>query len=140
MCGHDVYSRIGVKSEMRAQQLQAFQRSKRQTMKLSPFLQDDLTRLLPLQKIKSISCFDLIYIISEGFPTSSVFHISVQLSLSPAASSINACPVLLSGLETGTGRSLGTGGSKVVSEERQRVTVCQGFVCTMRQDNRRRGR
>lgn len=72
---------------------------------------------LPSQHIKFISCSDFIYIISSRvFPNKqclSCFH----------HASIKACPVLPSSIETGTGRQLETAGSKVVSEERHKVTL-----------------
>lgn len=116
--------------------LQLFERSKTQAVELPSLLS------LPSAQIKSASCFHFIYIISSsGFPTSSVFHVSIRPSLLPAApSSIKARPVLSSCIETGTGRWSGTGGSKVMSEEPHRVTVCRGLVCTMWQRDRWRGR
>ena len=69
------------------------------------------------------------------------YPLALHPSLSPAAcSSIKACPVLSSGIETGTGCWLGTGRSWVMSEERHSLTLCQGFVCTMWWGNRWRGR
>lgn len=72
----------------------------------------------------------------QGFPNKHCLSCLYPPTLHPsrstaASSSIKACPVFLSGIETGTGRWSGTGGLKVMSEERHRVTVCQGFVCSM---------
>lgn len=100
--------------------------------------------ILPVLKTLTSFCKNKIHVLfllhlhnfQQGFPNkhclSCLYPPALHPSLSTAASSsIKACPVFLSGIETGTGRWSGTGGLKVMSEERHRVTVCQGFVCSM---------
>lgn len=81
--------------------MQDFQRSKKQTLSL------------PSLYIKSISCFNFIYIISSrGFLTSSVFHIallspsihpSLQLPVHPSKHALSSCLVKKQELDTGGG-------------------------------------
>lgn len=123
-----------------------FQRSKKQAFFIPPVLQDALTPLtsFSLNQIHLLFRHHL-HNFQQGFPNKQCLSCSYLPTLHPSRSpaappSIKACPVLSSGIETGTGRWLGTGGSKVMSEERHRVTVCQGFVLSMWKGNMWRGR
>lgn len=106
-----------------------------ETFSISPVVQDGLTPLTSFSPNQIRLLFQLhLHNFQQGFPNkqrlSYFYALAFHPSLSPAApSSIKACPVLSSGIETGTGRWFGATGSKDMSEERHRVTVCQGFVC-----------